>query len=324
MARIRMKREPIALLPETADLLISRGSGDAALLYLYLLRKHGEYDPATAKTDLNWTTAQVVSAFTHLTELGLVDDPTPEERKNAPQAEECPHYTSEDINSELAADGSDFKALLTEMEHLLGKTFSATDLRILLELYDHLAMPAEVLIELTAWQIEETEGKYGPGRRPRMGEVKAAAYRWKKNGIDTLEDAESYIKKQTYFKGREGELLQAVGITNRSAIEGERRFLHQWTEWGFGPDAVRMAYERTVLRVGGMKWPYCNGILRRWNDKNAHTVEEIQALEKNSSRSVLNPQPTGHAGAGQQPVQVPSTARQNAAWMQRMLEEEDN
>lgn len=324
MARIRMKSEPIALLPETADLLISRGSGDAALLYLYLLRKNGEYDPAAAKNDLKWTTAQAVSAFAHLTELGLVEDDTPEERKNAPQAEECPHYTSEDINSELAADGSDFKALLGEMEHLLGKTFSATDLRILLELYDHLAMPAEVLIELTAWQIEETEHKYGPGRRPRMGEIKSAAYRWKKNGIDTLEDAESYIKKQTYFKSREGELLQCVGITNRSPIEGERRFLHQWMEWGFGPDAVRMAYERTVLRVGSMKWPYCNGILRRWNDKNAHTVEAIQALEKGSNHPAANAQPNPQSGSGQQSVQVPSNARQNAEWMQRMLESADN
>ncbi len=322
MARIPMKSEPIALLAETADLLISRGSGDAALLYLYLLRKHGEYDPTTAKTDLKWTSAQVMSAFAHLRELGLVEDPTPEERKTAPQAEDCPHYTSEDISSELAADGSDFKALLNEMEHLLGKTFSATDLRILLELYDHLALPAEVLMELTAFLIEETEAKYGPGRRPRMGEIKAAAYRWKKNGIDTLEDADSYIKKQNYFKSREGELLQCVGITNRSAIEGERRFLHQWTEWGFGPDAVRMAYERTLLRVGSMKWPYCNGILRRWNDKNAHTPEEIQALEKGSKHSVLNNQPSKPGSP--QSVQVPSNARQNAEWMQRMLESEDN
>ncbi len=323
MACIRMKSEPIALLAETADLLISRGSGDAALLYLYLLRKHGNYDPAAAKEDLKWTTAQVMSAFAHLTELGLVEDPTPEERKAAPQAEACPHYTSEDIHSELAANGSDFKALLQEMEHLLGKTFSSTDLRILLELYDHLALPAEVLMELTAWQIEETETKYGPGRRPRMGEIKAAAYRWKKNGIDTLEDADSYIKKQNYFKSQEGELLRCVGITNRSAIEGERRFLHQWTEWGFGPEAVRMAYERTVLRVGSMKWPYCNGILRRWNDKQAHTPEEIKAVEQGEKRSVLTTPSSAPTGSGQ-PVQVPTNARQNAEWMQRMLDGDEN
>ena len=45
MALIGLKAEPIALSPETVGKLIGRGSGDAALLYLYLLRTGGEYSP---------------------------------------------------------------------------------------------------------------------------------------------------------------------------------------------------------------------------------------------------------------------------------------
>ena len=54
--------------------------------------------------------------------------------------------------------------------------------------------------------IEDTEAKYGPGRRALDGEIKARAYQWKKNGIDTLDSAEAYLKKQDYFRSREGEL----------------------------------------------------------------------------------------------------------------------
>jgi len=322
MARIGLKSEPIALSPETVDRLLSRGSGDAALLYLYLLRTGGEYSSKAAQEALGWNAAQVMSAFAHLCELGLAQDDTPPERKNAPQPDSCPAYTTEDISAELSADGSDFKALLGEVEHLLGKKCSVTDLRILLELYDHLAMPAEVLILLTARQIEETEAKYGPGRRPRMGEIKASAYRWKKSGIDTLESAESYLKQQDYFKSREGELLKAVGITGRAAIDGERRFLHQWTEWGFGPEAVQMAYERTLLRTGAMKWPYCNGILRRWNEKGAHTPEEIEAAER-PARGAKSSAAPAQPSQSQEGISVPKNARKNAEWMRRLLAEDE-
>lgn len=326
MALVGLNSEPVALSAESVDKLIGRGNGDAALLYLYLLRTGGEYSSPRAQKALGWNAAQVMSAFAHLCELGLAQDDVPQERREAPKPEDCPAYTTEDITAELAAPQSDFKGLLEEMEHLLGKKCSVTELRILLELYDHLAMPAEVLLLLTARLIEDTEAKYGPGRRPRMGEIKARAYQWKKNGIDTLDSADAYLKKQDYFRSREGELLQAVGVTGRAAIEGEKRYLHQWTEWGFGPEAVHMAYERTLLRTGSMKWPYCNGILRRWHDKNAHTPQEIEAAERpgrKSRPSNLAPQRRTPPEPGASP-RVPKNARKNAEWMRRVLEETDS
>ena len=157
MACVGLKTEPIALSCETVDKLIARGSGDAALLYLYLLRHGGDYSPKAAQEALGWNAARVMSAFAHLRELELARDDTPPERKNAPRPEECPNYSTEDITSELSAEGSNFKSLLEETELLLGRKCSITETRILLELYDHLAMPAEVLLLLTAREIEETE-----------------------------------------------------------------------------------------------------------------------------------------------------------------------
>ena len=70
MALIGLKAEPIALSPETVDKLIGRGSGDAALLYLYLLRTGGEYSSPAAQKALGWNVAQVMSAFAHLCRAG--------------------------------------------------------------------------------------------------------------------------------------------------------------------------------------------------------------------------------------------------------------
>ncbi len=327
MARVELNPEPIALSPETVDKLIGLGSGEAALLYLYLLRRGGEFSSPAAQKALGWNAAQVMGAFQRLCEAGLAQDDIPPERKNAPKPEDCPAYTTEDITAELSAPRSEFKGLLEEMERLLGKKCSVTELRILLELYDHLAMPAAVLLLLAARMLEESRDKYGPGGRPRMGEIKARAYQWKRSGVDTLEAAEAWLKKQDYLRSQEGALLQAVGITGRRAVEGEKRFLHQWSEWGFGPEAVGMAYERTLLRTGSMKWPYCNGILRRWHEKGAHTPEEIKAAERpargQKGRGQRPPQGSPQPGqaAGDAGAQVPKNARKNAEWMRRLLEE---
>ena len=86
-----------------------------------------------------------------------------------------------------------------------------------------------------------------------------------------------------------------------------------------------MAYERTLLRTGAMKWPYCNGILRRWNDKNAHTPQEIEAAERPGRRTAagLSPQRRTPPEPGGSP-RVPKNARKNAEWMRRVLEESDS
>ena len=83
-----------------------------------------------------------------------------------PQAGGLPAYTTEDITAELTDKNSDFKSLLEEVEHLQGKKCSVTEVRILLELFDHLAMPPEVLLILTARLIEQTEAKYGRAGSP--------------------------------------------------------------------------------------------------------------------------------------------------------------
>ena len=317
MALIGLKAEPIALSPETVDALLKRGNGDAALLYLYLLRRGGDYDRSAAQRELDWNSARVMSAFAHLAELGLAEDDTPPERRDTPDPQNCPEYTREDITAEINASAS-FRGLLDEVERLLGKKLSMLELRILMELYDHLALPPEVLVMLTARCIEETEEKYGPGRRPRLSEIKASAYQWKKNGIDTLERADAYLRRQDYLRSQEGGLLRAVGITGRPAIDGERRFLHRWAEWGFGPEAVALAHEVTVLRKGSMVWPYCNGILRRWHEKGLHTPEEIKAAERSQKRRKSGPQQQAQA-----PGSVPKNAQKNLEWMRRVLAEEE-
>ena len=69
----------------------------------------------------------------------------------------------------------------------------------------------------------------------------------------------------------------------------EEKYLAAWQEMGFGPEAVALAYDKTVLKCHELKWPYCNGILRRWHEAGLHTVEEIQSRDRPAARQEPKP-----------------------------------
>lgn len=39
---------------------------------------------------------------------------------------------------------------------------------------------------------------------------------------------------------------------------------------------MAIAYDKTVLRCHEFKWPYCNGILKKWHEAGLHTAQEIR------------------------------------------------
>ncbi len=327
---ISLGDDTISMSAAVADKLIARGQGDAALLYLYLLRHQGYLDPEQADKQLNWSRLQLDSALTHLRELGLAaGGDQPQFTSPTPKADQAPTYSVSDVNEELSDPASGFHTLLGEIEIALGKRLSPSDTRILLEIFDHLALPSEVIYLLVMWQIQEYEDKHGPGRKPRMSIIRTAAYRWKESGVDTLDAAEAYLKKLEYYRSREGELLASVGITGRKAADGERKYLNAWAEMGFPSETISLACDRTITNTGAMKWAYCNAILKRWHGEVRHTLEEVTASQQKPSQKRSNMGQVGNAPApaSQIPVSQADKEREileNERWMREFLKNQQN
>ena len=93
---IALGDDTISMSAAVADKLIARGQGDAALLYLYLLRRRGYLDPEQAARQLQWSRLQLDSALAHLRELGLAGGgDQPQFTYPAPRPEDCLLYTSD-------------------------------------------------------------------------------------------------------------------------------------------------------------------------------------------------------------------------------------
>ena len=72
-------------------------------------------------------------------------------------------------------------------------------------------------------------------------------------------------------------MLRLLDISPRPLVEREKTYIAAWDDMGFEDEAIRMAYEKTVLKKQSMDWGYMNGILRRWHEKGLHTAAAIRA-----------------------------------------------
>lgn len=296
-----------------ADRLVAAGNGDAALLYLCLLGQKGGNDARAAMSALKWDVHRLGAAHRALAKLGLVAEAEPPAPPPAP-SDEPPEYTYDDITKELENDASSFPALVGEVQRRLGKVLSTADLKVLYTLYDFLALPAEVICLLVSHCVEDIQRTQGEGRKPRMSQIRREAFAWHRQGVRTMETAEAHLKRLSSLRERERALLPLLGIRDRPPIEKEREYLAAWTDMGFPDEAIRLAYEKTVLKKRELSWPYMNSILLSWHRKNLHTLAQIQAGDS-AGRGYNKPPVSGPAVSAQDDKRV----AENLDWMRKFL-----
>ena len=103
------------------------------------------------------------------------------------------------------------------------------------------------------------------------------------------------------LRTRTARLLPLLDIRDRKPVEAEQKYLSSWVEMGFEDAAIRLAYERTVLKKQSLNWSYMNSILKSWHQKGLHTVEAI--LQKDSSRPRMAPQAAPAPAGPDRPMQ---------------------
>ena len=305
----------LALETAAADGLLKLKNGDAALLYLCLLRHRG--DAASAGRRLGFDTARTEAAAGALYGAGLL---TAAPEPGMPQTPQKPVYEDSEILQAIQDSASDFRGLCEATERLLGRMLSPADDRILYGLYDYLALPPEVITLLVAHCVEERRGPEGAGPNPTLRQIEREAYNWQKAGVDTAEAAEAHLRDLRARRGRQGALLQVLGIRRAPSVS-EKKYLDSWLEMGFGPEAVALAYDKTMLNAGALKWPYLNKILKSWHDKGLHTLAEIEAGDVPTSRQSRAPSERRQDRAAADRAR---SYREATAWMDDFLKEEND
>ena len=256
---------------DVADKLIQCGDGDAALLYLYVVRRGRAFDETTAKRDLRLSDERFTRAAFTLTGLVVEQTPAP-----APRPEPAPRYTAAELRRARQQDHR-FQAVCAAAESALGRALTDALLRTLYTVYDHMALPAEVIIELLSY-LGRDRGAF-KGR-----DIEREACIWADKGILTTADAQRYLAVVEAERPLRDALLAALGVVGRSPTAAERSLVALCLDKGFAPEALELAQARMKRTIGTFSASYLRKMLTSWDQKGVHTVSEITALEPEPAR----------------------------------------
>ena len=277
------QEKSVVLSVSQVDALVAGGSGDAALLYLLLQRLCA---PETLAARLNWSQLRLSAAETALQDMGFL------RRSQQPPAPSEEHrvYSGAELADLLEAD-SGFRMLVSQTEEKLGKKLKTADLQILAGLYDDLGLPVDVIYLLVCHCVERAQRRFGEGRRPTLRQIEKEGAYWARLGLMDQDSAGRYLKDYARKQEKTAAYMQVLQLHGRPPVESEQRYILDWIDMGFPPETVALAYDKTVLKCHELKWPYCNGILKRWHEAGLHTPEEIERADKPPAK-----QPTQSAG----------------------------
>jgi DnaD/phage-associated family protein len=270
------KREKVTVL-NVSDVNISRdhvrkllatGSGDAAMVYLYMSCGNRMEE---AEQTLKMGAGRLNCAVATLRQLGLWEEP----KKILIPTGERPNYTENDVFEAMDQD-FDFRILYGEVQRLLGKSLNTEELKILLGFTRYLGFTPDVISVLVNY-CRDRQRQKGINRSPSLRMIEKEAYAWAEKGIDSLEEAAAYIQNQNQYNTRMAHIKHLLQIRGRRLTTAEERYAHQWSEMGFDDETILMAYERTCINTGGLKWPYMNSILKRWHDAGLHTADQVRS-----------------------------------------------
>ena len=159
-----MNVEAVHISREDAHKLLSSGSGDAALLYIYI---HSGNVLADAAAALRLNETRLSCAEATLRQLGL----WPEERRCPIQSGERPSYSEQDVLEAMNTDGS-FRLLYGEVQSQLGRSLNTEELKILLGFIRYLGLSGEVISVL--------------GSNPYASRRVPASHRGRVGGVSTV------------------------------------------------------------------------------------------------------------------------------------------
>ena len=185
----------------------------------------------------------------------------------------------------------EFREVLHVTEQYLGKTLTRTEAQELVYFYDVLRMSADLIEYLIEYCVENGHKSFHY--------IKKVALSWSDQHVTTVKEAKAVSGK---YNKNSYAVLNAYGIKGRAPAEPEMVYISRWNnEYGFSPELIVEACNRTMNTIHQPSFDYTESILKSWLDKGVRDIADVKALdlvhmkEKESKKTVASPRAVSRA-----------------------------
>ncbi len=272
----------IDFIPVSADFIENHmPSANGAYVKVYLMALSLAFLGADMSTSamaqkLNLLESDVVNALEYWNKEGvlkydeanvLFGGAKPSEKQTA-QSKEPEKKNIEQISNAINENKA-LADLCTLSQEILGTTLKNKDIETLYWFYDELGLSPEVITMLLEYCVSKN--------KRNMNYIEKVAISWHKNGIFTIDAADKFITAEKEKDGYFYSLRKLFGIDNRNLSKTEETYLKTWREeYGMDENMVGLAYEYCIMQTSKLSFPYMNSIIKRWDEKNIHTIPEAE------------------------------------------------
>ena len=268
----------LAVPTDVVDKHLAAASGIYIKVLLAVLRAN-RVDTAQIARKLSIPESDVEEAVGYWVQNGIFsrqEEPRSAGKERQPRVVVTSQSLSTAEIAERAARNPDIQFLFSAVESVMGTVLTSTQQRTLLFIHESYGLPADVILMAVEYCFSNGKTSFQYIQRMCGG--------WADQGINTHAQAEEALRALNLKKNGEREIVALLGLGGRPLTPEQRRFIENWREnFGYGPDMIRIAYERTLNSINKLSLPYMNSILKSWNEKGIRTPADIAARDSRPS-----------------------------------------
>lgn len=211
-----------------------------------------------------------------------IDRPTQAETKVAKRTKvsELPEYTSAELNA-LLEKHHNVVELIDECQNIIGKIFTASDIKIIMALIDYLGLDNDYVLVLMHYAARN--------------EIKSLRY-IEKIAVSCMDDGftdakslqvELYAREERNFI--ESKIKNVFGIGTRKLTAKEQKQVDAWiNEYKYELDVIERAYDITVTATNKPSVHYAHAILEKWYAEGIRNIGDVEAMLQKREQEKVN------------------------------------
>lgn len=162
---------------------------------------------------------------------------------------------------------ADFDWIVDIVENYMEQPLGPADINLVEYLHTSLHFPADLIFYLYEYCI-------GKGKKSTQY-IQTVALNWDKEGIDTVEKAKNYSIK---YKNEYIAVMKAFGL-NQTPAPAQKKYIDNWLSYGFSPDIIEEAVNRTIIAISEPNFNYANGIIEKWRNQGVKSFDDIKKMD---------------------------------------------